>query len=78
MVEDTLQRLTKIVVDQLGVEEGEVTPSASFTDDLGDNSRDRVELVGAAELGCGIEIPDDATGIRTVGQAHADADVPGR
>jgi len=48
-----------IIVDQLGVDEDEVTPAASFTDDLGADSLDIVELVMAFEEEFGIEIPDE-------------------
>jgi len=52
-------RVTQIVVDQLGVEPAEVVPGASFVDDLGADSLDRVELVMAFEEAFGLEIPDD-------------------
>ncbi len=52
--------LKKIVVEHLGVEAGEVTPEASFIDDLGADSLDIVELVMAFEEEFGVEIPDDA------------------
>ena len=54
------ERVKKIIVEQLGVEEGEVTPTASFVDDLGADSLDTVELVMAFEEEFGIEIPDEA------------------
>jgi acyl carrier protein len=58
------------VTEQLGVDAGEVTPSASFVDDLGADSLDRVELVMAFEEQFDIEIPDeDAEKIRTVQDA---------
>lgn len=57
---DITQRVTKIVVEHLGVEEGKVVPSASFIDDLGADSLDTVELVMAFEEEFGCEIPDDA------------------
>ncbi|MEQ8967044.1 MAG: acyl carrier protein [Azospirillaceae bacterium] len=57
---DTAERVKKIVVDHLGVEEGKVTESASFIDDLGADSLDTVELVMAFEEEFGVEIPDDA------------------
>jgi acyl carrier protein len=54
----------------LGVDENEVTPSASFVDDLGADSLDQVELVMALEEAFGVEIPDeDAEKIRTVHDA---------
>ena len=63
-------RVKKIVVEHLGVEEAKVTPEASFIDDLGADSLDTVELVMAFEEEFGIEIPDDAAeSIVTVGDA---------
>ena len=59
-----------IIVEQLGVDEEEVTPDASFVDDLGADSLDTVELVMAFEEEFGIEIPDDAAEtIQTYGDA---------
>jgi len=52
-------KVKKIIVDQLGVDEDEVTLEASFTDDLGADSLDIVELVMAFEEEFGIEIPDE-------------------
>jgi acyl carrier protein len=64
------ERVKQIIVDQLGVEPAEVTPSASFVDDLGADSLDRVELVMALEETFGVEIPDsDAEKISTVQNA---------
>ena len=64
------ERVKQIVVEQLGVDEAEVTPSASFVDDLGADSLDTVELVMAFEEAFDIEIPDeDAEKIRTVKDA---------
>jgi acyl carrier protein len=64
------EKVKQIVVDQLGVEEGEVTPSASFVDDLGADSLDQVELVMAFEEAFDVEIPDEAAEkIRTVKDA---------
>ena len=64
------ERVKKIVVEQLGVKDDQVTPSASFVDDLGADSLDTVELVMAFEEEFGIEIPDDAAEhIQTVGDA---------
>lgn len=61
------ERVKKIVAEQLGVDEDEVTPDASFVDDLGADSLDTVELVMAFEEEFGIEIPDeDAEKIITV------------
>ena len=54
------ERVKAIIVDQLSVDEAEVTPTASFIDDLGADSLDTVELVMALEEGFGLEIPDDA------------------
>lgn len=63
-------RVKKIIVEQLGVEEDDVTPEASFVDDLGADSLDTVELVMAFEEEFDIEIPDeDAEKILKVGQA---------
>ncbi len=53
------EKVKKIVAEQLGVDEEEVTPEASFVDDLGADSLDTVELVMAFEEEFGIEIPDD-------------------
>lgn len=64
------QRVKEIIVEQLGVEEDEVSPEASFIDDLGADSLDTVELVMAFEEEFNIEIPDeDAEGISTVQDA---------
>jgi acyl carrier protein len=64
------ERVKQIIVEQLGVDEGEVTPTASFVDDLGADSLDTVELVMALEEAFGIEIPDeDAEKIATVQDA---------
>jgi acyl carrier protein len=66
----TEERVKQIIVEQLGVDEGEVTPKASFVDDLGADSLDTVELVMAFEEAFDIEIPDeDAEKIRTVQDA---------
>jgi acyl carrier protein len=65
-----MKRVREIVAEQLGVDVEEVTPEASFTDDLGADSLDTVELVMALEEEFGIEIPDeDAEKISTVGDA---------
>jgi acyl carrier protein len=64
------ERVKKIIGEQLGVEEDEVTAEASFVEDLGADSLDTVELVMALEEEFGIEIPDeDAEKILTVGKA---------
>ena len=64
------ERVKQIIVEQLGVDEAEVTPNASFVDDLGADSLDTVELVMAFEEAFEIEIPDeDAEKIRTVPDA---------
>ncbi|MGE5736054.1 MAG: acyl carrier protein [Acidobacteriota bacterium] len=64
------EKVKQIVIEQLGVEEGEVTPTASFVDDLGADSLDRVELVMAFEEAFNLEIPDeDAEKISTVKEA---------
>jgi acyl carrier protein len=58
-MESVADRVKKIIVEQLGVEEDLVTPEASFVDDLGADSLDTVELVMALEEEFGIEIPDE-------------------
>jgi acyl carrier protein len=64
------ERVKKIIGEQLGVEEDEVTPEASFVEDLGADSLDTVELVMELEEEFEINIPDDAAEkIQTVGQA---------
>lgn len=64
------EKVKQIIVEQLGVDEGEVTQNASFVDDLGADSLDTVELVMAFEEAFEIEIPDeDAEKIRTVQDA---------
>jgi acyl carrier protein len=64
------ERVKQIIVEQLGVDEAEVTPAASFVDDLGADSLDTVELVMAFEEAFEIEIPDeDAEKIRSVQDA---------
>jgi acyl carrier protein len=65
-----LDRVKKIIAEQLGIDEEDITPDASFTDDLGADSLDLVELVMAFEDGFDIEIPDeDAENIKTVADA---------
>jgi acyl carrier protein len=64
------EKVRKMIVEQLGVNESEVVPEAKFIDDLGADSLDIVELVMALEDEYGIEIPDeDAEKIETVGDA---------
>ena len=65
------ERLKKIVVDQLGVDEADVKPEASFVEDLNADSLDLVELIMSLEEEFGIEISDeDAEKIKTVGDAQ--------
>jgi acyl carrier protein len=67
---DVAQRVKKIVVEHLGVDEAKVSEGASFIDDLGADSLDTVELVMAFEEEFSVEIPDDAAEkIQTVGDA---------
>ncbi|MCK5846122.1 MAG: acyl carrier protein [Bacteroidetes bacterium 4572_112] len=69
---DIKNRITAIIVDKLGVDESEVTAEASFTNDLGADSLDTVELIMEFEKEFNIAIPDDkAEGITTVGDAIA-------
>jgi acyl carrier protein len=64
------EKVTKIIVDKLGVEESEVTSEASFTQDLGADSLDTVELIMEFEKEFNLSIPDEqAEQITTVGQA---------
>ncbi len=71
----TLDRVTKIVIEQLSCEEDKVVPEASFIDDLGADSLDTVELVMAFEEEFDIEIPDEvAETIQTVADAVAKID----
>ena len=64
------EKVKQIIVEQLGIEDSEVTPTASFIDDLGADSLDTVELVMAFEEGFEIEIPDeDDEKIQTVNDA---------
>jgi len=64
------EKVKKIIVEKLGVDESEVTPEASFTNDLGADSLDTVELIMEFEKEFSVSIPDDqAETIGTVGQA---------
>jgi acyl carrier protein len=66
----TMDKVKQIIIDQLGVEESEVTPTASFVDDLGADSLDRVELIMALEENFDLEIPDEqAESLKTVQDA---------
>lgn len=63
-------KIKQIIKEQLGVEESEITPTASFVDDLGADSLDRVELIMALEESFDLEIPDaEAETIKTVQDA---------
>ena len=67
---DIATRVKSIIVDKLGVDENEVTPEASFTNDLGADSLDTVELIMEFEKEVNLSIPDDeADKIGTVGDA---------
>jgi acyl carrier protein len=67
---DTISKVKSIIAEQLGVKPEEVTPEASFVEDLGADSLDTVELVMALEEEFGVEIPDeDAEKMTTVGEA---------
>ncbi len=64
------EKVVSIIVDKLGVSESEVTPEATFTQDLGADSLDTVELIMELERQFDIQIPEDkAEGIQTVGDA---------
>ncbi len=68
MAEDILKRVVKVVCEELGVTENEVQESSVFTDDLGADSLDVVELVMALEEEFSIDIPDDdVANMKTVG-----------
>ncbi len=70
-METVSQRLKKIIVDQLGVDESEVVPSASFVDDLNADSLDLVELIMSLEEEFKLQISDeDAEKITTVQEAE--------
>jgi acyl carrier protein len=67
---DVAEKVKAIIVDKLGVDESEVTNTASFTNDLGADSLDTVELIMEFEKEFDIQIPDDkAEAIATVGDA---------
>jgi len=69
-MDDILERMKKIIVEQLGADEDQVTLNSSFIDDLGADSLDIVELVMAMEEEFDTQIPDEeAEKIRTVGDA---------
>lgn len=69
---DIESRVKAIIVDKLGVDESEVTPEASFTNDLGADSLDTVELIMEFEKEFSVAIPDEqAEKISTVGEAIA-------
>lgn len=69
---EVVERVKSIIVDKLGVEESEVTETASFTNDLGADSLDTVELIMEFEKEFNISIPDDqAEKISSVGDAVA-------
>ena len=70
MAKSVDEKVKEIIVEQLGVEEDDVTPTAKFIEDLGADSLDTVELVMALEEEFDTEIPDEqAEKIQTVGQA---------
>ena len=70
--DDIMEKVKSVIVDQLSVDEADVTEDASFIDDLGADSLDIVELVMALEEEFGISIPDEeAENIKTVGDAIA-------
>jgi acyl carrier protein len=67
---ESMDRIKKIIVDQLGVDESKITENSSFVDDLGADSLDIVELIMAFEEEFDIEIPDeDAEKMKTIGDA---------
>lgn len=69
---DIQQKVKEIIMDKLGVEESQITPEASFINDLGADSLDIVELIMGFETTFGIQIPDEeAEKIKTVGDVYA-------
>ncbi len=67
---DIEAKVKQAIIDKLGVEESQITPEASFTNDLGADSLDIVELVMGIESAFGLSIPDeDAEKFSTVGEA---------
>jgi acyl carrier protein len=79
IVATTYERVKKCVVEQLGVDESEVTPEASFIDNLNGDSLDLVELIMSLEGEFGVDISDDdAETVRTVGDAVAYFDAHAR
>lgn len=72
MMSEIAEKVKGIIIDKLGVEESEVTPEASFTNDLGADSLDTVELIMEFEKEFNISIPDEqAEKISTVGDSIA-------
>jgi acyl carrier protein len=70
MANDIASKVTSIIVEKLGVDEADITPEASFTNDLGADSLDTVELIMEFEKEFDIQIPDEeAENIGTVGDA---------
>lgn len=67
---DVAAKVKEIIINKLGVDDGQITPEASFTNDLGADSLDTVELVMEFEKAFNLQIPDeDAEKISTVGDA---------
>ncbi len=72
MADDTMVKVKEVIVDQLNVDESEVTETATFLDDLGADSLDHVELVMGLGEDFDVSIPDEEVeSIRTVGDAVA-------
>ncbi len=70
IMSEVAAKVTAIIIDKLGLSEGQITPEANFTTDLGADSLDIVELIMAFEKAFEISIPDeDSEHINTVGQA---------